>query len=363
MEIAPLNLSDVVRAAVANDAELALVEAVQASRRTGAREDVTVETVFTEGANPLDLLLLESRDPRARVERAGRVRVLWLSDDSGEWMVSAWPSGSESVFHLVTTVHSTDRRWKWLERWLRSTRDIVPVFLNHEDFEAIGLSLAELGDVEVGRVTARSVVDGSSDSRGWKASGPISRPTPSELIARLEADFFAVKTLTLHVESILSLHLRRVAGATFYSGDFGIFSEHVLGALARAAGRRRALLIGRERKLEQASRPISIRLGSEVLDSPEATGLLLAEVSSLPRVSMAVFHRNPYLHVAVTDEVDGSSCDIIVTQADAIDIYPGYRSSPAALERIAQRLGDRFGADRIIDRPQQNYSLSSLSLA
>jgi len=88
---------------------------------------------------------------------------------------------------------------------------------------------------------------------------------------------------------------------------------------------------------------------------------VLKQIRLMTHVSMAVFHRNPYLHLTVTDEVDGSNFDVMVTQPDSIDIYPGYRASMDSLARVAQRLGERFGASFIAEaQTQPSVSLAEL---
>ena len=109
-------------------------------------------------------------------------------------------------------------------------------------------------------------------------------------------------------------------------------------------------MTGRERRhLDQGVRPLAVALNEEFFDSRADTGLLLEVVSELPNLSLAVFHRNPHLHLVVRDELDGSNFDLVVTEADSIRIYPGYRASQPALARLSLALGERFGANSIGD--------------
>lgn len=357
---APRLLADAIRRAVGSGQPLSLVQAVDHCQASGADEHITVETVFTQTGNPIDLI-----EPRGMdVERAdaGDVRVMWLADDEGDWFIAAWPSGKDHVFHLVTTVHATHRRWSRADRWLSSARGVIRTFLNHDDFEGIGTRLTEYGDVEVGRVTARSTADGSSDARGWKATDRRNRPNHVDVISLMEDQGYSVRTMTLHVADTLSLHLRRLAGATYYSGDFEVFAEVVLAPLASAAHNRRALLVDRERTPDHVVRPLTLSLPSTALDGAHATALLVREVASLPNTTLAVFHRNPYLHFAITDEVDGSNFDVFVTEGDSIVLYPGFRASPEAFARLTDHISDRFGAEWLGERATRRFTLAELSL-
>lgn len=74
-------------------------------------------------------------------------------------------------------------------------------------------------------------------------------------------------------------------------------------------------------------------------------------------------HRNPYLHVAVTDDVDGSNYDLFVTEGDRIEIHAGFRASMGSFTRLAQSLGDRFEAEALQEAPPKQtvsfYDLTS----
>jgi hypothetical protein len=83
-----------------------------------------------------------------------------------------------------------------------------------------------------------------------------------------------------------------------------------------------------------------------------ATGEVIAELERQRGAVIAVLHRNPYLHVVVTDSADGSNFDVFVTSPDAIEVHPGFRASMGALTRLAQNLGERFEALEIAEAAQ-----------
>lgn len=87
----------------------------------------------------------------------------------------------------------------------------------------------------------------------------------------------------------------------------------------------------------------------------------LAELAQQRDVGIAVLHRNPYLHVVVTDYSDGSNFDVFVTDPSAISVHPGFRASMGALTRLTQRLGERFEALEIAEAlPADAVSLDDL---
>lgn len=330
-------------------------------RASGTRAAViAAETVIAGGENPLASI---GKMVDGELLPVGAVTVLRVEDERGPFVLSAWPSEHEGVFHLVGSVPTTDPRWRKVERWVaRAAPDVVPVFLDHDDFTDIGTALSEFGDVEVSRLTARRRADLSSLNRGWAARSGSLRPSHHQAIGDAEAEGASVRTLTLHIADRIGMHLRRRAGATFYNGDFELFAEVVLGRLATAAARRRALLSGRERRVAlPPPEPIAIRLPSPIMVDADATGEVIAELERQRGVAIAVLHRNPYLHLVVTDYTDGSNFDVFVTTPDAIEVHPGFRSSLGSLSRLTQALGERFEALEITEPlPPQPISLDDL---
>jgi hypothetical protein len=323
-----------------------------ASPKQGQHVQIAVETIIVDHADPFEVV--RPRSTAVVVRRVGLVSLMRVADELGPFVLSVWPTAYDGVFHLVGSVPTTDPRWRKTERWVgKAGPAVTPCFLNHADFADVGTALSEFGHVEVSRLTARKRRDSSSLTRGWPArAGGRPRPTHDEAIADAAAEGASVRTLTLSVPDVLSLHVRRLAGATYYSGDFAAFEDVVLGRLARAAAARRQLLSDRERRIDSPPlAPISVRLSSPLLVDAEATGEVLSELEHQRDTAVAVLHRNPYLHVVVTDYQDGSNFDVFVTTADTIDIYPGFRASLGALGRLTQRLSDRFEALEITEAP------------
>lgn len=331
----------------------------EAVHLTGAQ--LTIETVISDEPSPL--AHIEPRGEGWELRQTGNVGLLLVDDERGAFVLGCWPTGHPGVWHLVGSAPTTDPRWRKVERWVANAAPlVVPVLLNHDDFADIGTALSEYGEVEVSRMTARRRADLSSISRGWKARSGKLRPTHHQVLSDAEAEGASVRTLSLHVADALSLHLRRLAGATFYTGQFDLFDGLVLGRLATAAGRRRDLLTGRARLAgEPPRRPIAILLPGPVLFDAEAAGEVLAELAQQRDVGLAVLHRNPYLHVVVTDYSDGSNFDVFVTDPSAISVHPGFRASMGALTRLTQRLGERFEALEIAEAlPADAVSLDDL---
>lgn len=310
----------------------------------------------------VSILLGDFDDVHERLRRAGGERVigsalradvaaLQLREADDAYAIAIWRVSS-GVSLVVGTPPFTDERWRRVERWIRALEPrVATIFLDEEDFEGICEALTAAGRVEVSRMTARVLADGSSYTREWPEDEVFERPTYEQALDEV-APIAAVHSLTLHVGALLSLHLRRVAGATFYSGDFGLFSEVVVAGLTAAAERRRNLLVGRERQLSAVpTSAVALDLATPIFGDPEAIRQLVVHMSDKRGLGIAVLHRNPYLHATVTDYLDGSNYDLFVTSESQLTIFPGYRATLGSLARTADALAERFTAVALTEVP------------
>lgn len=337
----------------AGEGEIATLAQVVAAAESKPSEHVVVETIIVESANPLDVIHPKDQDLYT-VRKVGGVSVMQVQHEAGPFVISAWPTTFSGVFHVIGSVPATDPRWGKVDRWITNAApQAVRCFLDHDDFTAIGTALSEHDEVEVQRVSGRMRSDRSSWNRGFRAlAGDDLRPDHHELVAEAEHLGASLRTLHLHVGDVMDVLLRRVAGATFYHGDFDVFEKRVLARLAVAASRRRELMSNRQRQInEPPKQPIQVRLPTPIFTDAKTTGEVIAELEASRNISFAVMHRNPYLHIALTDNSDGSNYDLFVTRPDVIEIHPGFRASLGSLSRIAQGLGDRFEATDLRETP------------
>lgn len=325
-------------------------------------ESIVVDTIIAEAAEPF--ATIRPRTGNFHVRHIGAHAAMLVEDPSGPFVLLALATQHDGVFHLVGSIPATDKRWKKVERWVNADTNVTPCFLDHDDFADIGTALSEFGDVEVRALSARKREDRSSYNRGWPARAGALRPDHFEAIDEAEGEQASVRTLTLHVGETLDVHVRRLSGATFYNGKFEVFEDVVLNRLATAAWRRRTLLSNRQRRVNEPPRqPIQVVLPMPVFRDSAATGEVIDEIKRAADLALAVMHRNPYLHLVVSDYRDGSNFDVFITQPDVIEIHPGFKASVGSLTRLAQQLSDRFAAEQIREaeepEPVSLYSLVS----
>jgi hypothetical protein len=306
------------------------------------RSQLTVWTVLADTPDLVATLTEAARRP-IEVRTGAHSTLIRVDELEHAWLLMVLPTAYADVYHLAGSLPHTDDRWQSLRRWVgRSAGRLIPVTLNERDFDRIALGLAEFERVEVSRLAARMLRDGSSYNRGWPQTFGSERPSYDSAMAEIEGTAY-VRSLSLHLGQRLSVHLRRVAGATFYSGDFALFDTVIASELASAAKARRDLYRNRDRTRGVTPQTaLAIELESDVLGEPNAIAELLDEVARPKRLGIAVLHRNPYLHFAVTDYSDGSNFDAFVTDDDRVVIHPGYRSSTGALGRFVEIVTEHF---------------------
>ena len=344
MPASPLNAFDAWLWSVARGADrLRLDDLATRAAADGVRlPQLTVLTVISEGPTPGEVL----RGARGIEEicHCGTVELIRASMGSRGYVVAAWPTNEPGVSHLTGSVPVTDDAWARVEgAWLNGARSrLAPVILNRADFDDIGHTLAEHGSIETTRMTARLLRDSSSYTRGWPQVHGVRRPSHGEALSETEG--MLVKTITLDVGGRTRVQLRRTSGASFLRGDFRLFYDIVVGRLTRAAGERRELLAGRQRQpLVPVRETVSIAVDRVDLEDPRVRSELLSTLTALRGVQAAVMHENPYLHVLVTDFLNGSTFDVLITDSGRLDIVPGLRSSIGSLARVTDALGAALG--------------------
>lgn len=303
---------------------------------------LTVLTVISDAEDPLQLFTSRATGVQA-VKTSGHVGLIAAHLAGRDHVVAVWPAG-DHVFHIASTPPLTDDAWKRVEEgWMNAAApDLAPVILNRAEFEAIGDVLAEHGSIEVARMTARVLRDHSSYTRGWPSIPGQARPTHQDALRETES--MIVRTITLDVAGVMRLQVRRSSGASFYSGSFHAFSSIVLQRLANAAKERRVMLADRDRAPREPVREVlSMSIDTLNLDDPTVRELLFETVAHVKGLQVATLHDNPYLHLLVTDFLNGTNFDVLVTDSHAVEIIPGLESSVGSLARVTDALGDALG--------------------
>jgi hypothetical protein len=280
----------------------------------------------------------------------------------GDFILGCWATKHSGIFHLSGSVPTTDRRWKRVNTAIGGAAEIMRCFLDETMFRALAAESLSEGLTEVIRMTAWRQSDSSSLNRSWQAKVGQRRHTPLEVFDLARSEGTSVRTLTVLAEDVAHCHLRRTSGSTFYSGDVRSFIHRVLDPLARFSSERLSLLANRNRLINEPLRPpVSVALSESVFNSGEDTGRLQSLIEELPKISVAVLHGNPYLHLMVADHNDGSTFDVVITNPESVDIYPSFRASAPSLARLAQTIAAHFSSSSIEEaRREETFTLEDL---
>lgn len=106
---------------------------------------------------------------------------------------------------------------------------------------------------------------------------------------------------------------------------------------------------GREASKTLSPRPLAIQFPSSVFSSPSVNKTLLDAIRDLSKVSLSVYHANPYIHAAVLDHMDGSVTDVWVLSGNRIILVPQVRCTFASLERLCCHIRDAFREGAVTD--------------
>jgi hypothetical protein len=325
-------------------------------------EHLTFETVMCE-ADPVAALL--PRENQFFSLTGGEHQLIKIPDADGDFVIAFWRTSHQGIFHIAGSIPTSDRRWNRVNRWIQRAPEIMRCYLDEGSFRDLASKMSSLGRPEVRKMTAWQQSDSSSLNRSWPVKVNQERYTPEEVFDQADIEGTSVRTLTVVTDTGLSCHLRRQSGATFYSGRIDSFAEHVLDCLERLSAARLALVSNRQRVADRPlMRPLSISLAEEVFQSAEDTQRLTILLEEQPHLSVAVLHANPYMHLMVSDQADGSTFDVVVTRTDSVEVYPSFRASAPALTRLAQRIGEYFSSARIGEAaPKKSVSLADLLTA
>lgn len=307
--------------------------------RTGS-DHVVVNAVVSDGNEPASILSEVAGDSCMWSERVDDVAILQFEHRSRPFVVSLWPTPSDGVWLVVSTVRFTSKEWRKVERWLqRAAPQLTPVYLPHDGLASLCERLSRFGDVRVSKITG-TLPGGTSDQRGYRDDPYLHRPSYSEALSEFEPGGSA-KTMQVTVGDELALHIRRRAGLTYKGGDPHLFANAALKQLAGLSADAVHVFRDRERKVRAPMpKPVAIDVPDGQFAKPDHLHSFVARLDRISDVGVAVLHGNPYLHVIITDYRDGSNFDLFITDDHQIRLYPGFRTSVGSLTRFADSLSE-----------------------
>lgn len=216
----------------------------------------------------------------------------------------------------ISTLYATPRDLRWT---INRFEDSLPPEAGIEATKTVAYSRTEEGNI-------------SYESRPFRESFEVA-----------EAENRLVDKITFEAkrdnEELLTAYLSRDGQSKFLGGEGDYFFETVLPTYASFAQEKTDVLMNKERSPETGDvQQIELTFDGDVFRSTEDNSKLITALDDLSDTNVTVYHQNPYAHVSVLDLIDGSSCDVFITESDEVTLIPSYFGSLNSLMRIAEKL-------------------------
>lgn len=145
----------------------------------------------------------------------------------------------------------------------------------------------------------------------------------------------------------------------YYSGKINKFFDHILPVLVNMGEKKLKMFENKERDYNDInSKPINIKFTQNVFNNKTDNIQLIKALEKISYGAVAVYHKNPYLHVSFLDFVDGSNFDIFVTSSNKMTIIPNYKCSMYSLMRVTDKVFKDFKEGNIEVAEKLTYSFS-----
>lgn len=156
-------------------------------------------------------------------------------------------------------------------------------------------------------------------------------------------DFDLVKKDDIKEFSLMKGRLSKF-GYVMCNSNFKLLREIIIKKMAEIGSDKIKILLNRSRKytIDHQVRPLFINFDLEVFTKLEDNKLFIESIKKFKYSSFSVIHGNPYIHISLSDHLDGSSCDLWVVNPKRILIVPQIKSSEGSLGRLIQHIFEEF---------------------
>lgn len=145
----------------------------------------------------------------------------------------------------------------------------------------------------------------------------------------------------------------------YLSGKVEYFFNCILPSMISRGELKRHIFKHIERRSGRGDvRPIKVTFDRDLLTDKVRNESLAKAISLIQRSAIAVYHMNPYLHLSLTDFIDGSTMDIVSTSTREVSIYPGYNCSLYSLIRVSEGISKNFYEGKVDEVIPRKYSLA-----
>ncbi len=260
--------------------------------------------------------------------------------------VSGWPFWSRALIPLIGRCHPK----------------IVRVFLSQAELYGLFKNVRGMGDdvsIRIIKISSRRRLRIKGAKRRFETDvlwtyKPLEtafRQAAEENIWFKSVTFELVRQKgmdfqSLGVEASISKY-----GSVFSNSFFGGFLKTAIIPMAELASEKMGFYMGRERKSapELPPRPIVILFPTQLFRSVDDARRFILVMRKMKNASCTVLHGNPYVHVSLVDNLDGSSAHLWVLKPDEVTIIPQIKTSEGALKRIVNHVFEEWGEGNVME--------------
>ncbi len=140
-------------------------------------------------------------------------------------------------------------------------------------------------------------------------------------------------------------------GSVFTNAFFAGLFRAAISPMAALASEKMQFFMERERRKvpDKPPRPIVVSFPSDVFRSPDDTKRFVALMRRMTNASCTVLHGNPYVHLSLVDNADGSSMRLWVLRPNEVTIIPQIKTSDAALKRVVNHVFEEWAEGSITE--------------
>jgi hypothetical protein len=138
-------------------------------------------------------------------------------------------------------------------------------------------------------------------------------------------------------------------GHLMFNRDFALLERSVLKEMIWFAADRLKFFSNRERwnNPTRGLAPVRVEYDASPFQSTDQACRLIEALRRFPHGNCTVLHGNPYVHVAMVDNLDYSTADVWVLSQGDVLVVPQLRASEASLRRIVNHIFEFFGEGKV----------------
>ncbi len=274
---------------------------------------------------------------------------------------------SENIQAIIAICRAEE--WNALRRLSSSIYPkLVPILLSQADLikSAKRLRLMTGHDVKVKSLSAKETSNQLNHTfrktlRVWSDEeldqALLSIQERGQIINSIELDFFDKIGNYPHVLPTTTCKIRK-NGEIEITGGFKLAFDAIAVHIAKVGKKKLEFFSKRGLRVSNYEpKPLAVNFSTPIFNKLEKVREFVNSLKKYPHSMHAVLHGNPYAHVKITDNFDGSSFDVWATSSSRIALMPGLKATEAAFERLIHYIFDEFKEGTIANYDREGRAI------